>query len=57
LYDRTWGYGASSRGNSSLRRRITNLEFNRPYETRKLRELATEIYEKKVQLAESELQF
>jgi len=34
-----------------------SLEFNRPYETEKLRELATEIYEKKVQLAESELQF
>ena len=34
-----------------------SLEFNRPYETEKLRELATEIYEKKVQLAESDLQF
>jgi len=33
------------------------LEFNRPYETQKLRELAAELYEKKVQLAESELQF
>ena len=33
------------------------LEFNRPYETEKLRALATEIYEKKVKLAESELQF
>jgi len=33
------------------------LQFYRPYETQKLRELATEIYEKKVQLAESELQF
>ena len=36
---------------------LRSLEFNRPYETKKLRELATEIYEKKVQLAESELQF
>ena len=34
-----------------------SLEFNRPYETEKLRALATEIYEKKVKLAESELQF
>ena len=34
-----------------------SLEFNRPYETKKLRELAAEICEKKVQLAESELQF
>ena len=36
---------------------LRSLQFNRPYETKKLRELDTEIYEKKVQLAESELQF
>ena len=36
---------------------LRSLEFNRPYETEKLRELATEICEKKVKLAESELQF
>jgi len=40
-----------------LEDKLRILEFNRPYETQKLRELAAELYEKKVQLAESELQF
>ncbi len=40
-----------------LEEELRSLEFNRPYETEKLRALATELYEKKVKLAESELQF
>jgi hypothetical protein len=36
---------------------LRSLEFNRPYESAKLRELAIELNEKKAKLAESELQF
>ena len=36
---------------------LRSLEFNRPYETPKIRELAKKIYELKTRLAESELAF
>ena len=36
---------------------LHSLEFNRPYETPKIRELAKKIYELKTRLAESELAF
>ena len=36
---------------------LRSLEFNRPYETSKIRELAKKIYELKTRLAESELAF
>ena len=36
---------------------LRSLEFNRPYEMTKIRELAKKIYELKTKLAESELAF
>ena len=40
-----------------LEHELRSLEFNRPYETPKIRELAKKIYELKTRLAESELAF
>ena len=36
---------------------LRSLEFNRPYEMTKIRELAKKVYELKTKLAESELAF
>ena len=36
---------------------LRSLEFNRPYEMQKIRELTKKIYELKTRLAESELAF
>ena len=36
---------------------LRSLEFNRPYETPKIRELTKKVYELKTRLAESELAF
>ena len=36
---------------------LRSLEFNRPYETSKIRELTRKIYELKLKLAESEIVF